>query len=119
MVRAGDRGAGQSTSPARGLSSPMPLRPQGRRSPGPPRTCAPTVSRRTTARLLGREGEGPMTHVVATVGQAAERVAADAVTAGEWNPVYRALDAAPATVRRPARARRLGNPAISLCCAGS
>ena len=35
-----------------------------------------------------------MTHVVATVGQAAERVAADAVTAGEWNPVYRALDAA-------------------------
>ena len=35
-----------------------------------------------------------MTHVVATVAQAAERVAADAVTAGEWNPVYRALDAA-------------------------
>src|SRR5690625_6234174 len=34
-----------------------------------------------------------MTHVVATVGQAAERVAADAVTAGEWIPVYRALDA--------------------------
>ena len=36
-----------------------------------------------------------MTQVVATVGQAADRVIADAGSAGRWNPVYRALDATP------------------------
>lgn len=43
-----------------------------------------------------------MTQVVATVGQAAGRVIADAVTAGEWNPVYRALGAGPAQGSPPA-----------------